>query len=412
MAAATTVSGHTVPNGTGTAARSRPRPPIEAAVLALACMFMGAIPWAASVVVPGLGTFTRLIGLLLMGMWVASVLIEDRIRQLSLFHRAAYLWVAWNGLALFWSPDPLGGFIRFTQYIQLFLFAVIIWNLRPRRQEINWLLQSYVFGCWIAFFLLLNNVVTGNVTRWQSRASLANTNENEIGMMLALGMSVAWYLAFGNGDPNSSTRRFRILNYLFLGAGFLGIMFTASRGSFLATGPVVLYVIYTATGVSAKRKLMVAVPVIALAVAAVLLVPDSAWDRIGTIPDQLQNRDLGSRFSIWSEGIPLLMANAASFLFGRGPVSFVALTGKAAHNIWLSVAVETGVVGLLLFATMAWKATTAPFRLASVDRALWLTLFATFWLASFALSLEYNKMTWALFAISVAWAASDRSTSS
>ncbi len=199
------------------------RTSLQAIVFVLTCGFVFAIPWAQSIVVPGLGTFTRIIGLALSAAWFASVLIEDRLRKFGAFHRLAYLWVGWNGLALFWSPEPLDGFIRLTQYFQLFVFAVVIWNMRIKRDDVAWLLQSYVFGCWVAFAFLLNNVLSGNVTRWQARATIENANENEVGLVLALGLSAAWYLASGKSSTQMSYRRFRVMNYLYIGAGFMGI---------------------------------------------------------------------------------------------------------------------------------------------------------------------------------------------
>lgn len=368
----------------------------------LICAFVLAVPWAASIVLPVVGTSTRVVGFVLSGVWVASVLTADKIRPLTMPHRVAFAWVLWCGVGIFWTVNSVDGFLRLGQYVQLFAFTVIVWNSRLDRRDMALVLQSYVVGCWITFFLLLANVLSGNVTQWQRRATIENANENEVGLVLALGMTAAWYLASGRSDEHAWVRSLRLSNYLFIGAGFLGIMYTASRGSFLSTIPFVLYLLSTARRLSVTRRVGAGFAVGAIMTGAYLLVPQSAWDRIGTIPSQLQERDLGSRFGIWGEGLSFLLQDASSFLFGQGPVSFGPLVGRAAHNIWLSVAVETGAVGFILFASMAVMVGGAVLRLRPVDRNMWLAMFGTFALASMALSLEYHKVTWMLFALVLA----------
>lgn len=382
----------------------RRRAGLEAATFSTICAFVFAVPWASSFVLPVLGTSTRVIGLMLVGIWLASILAADRIRPLSTPHRIAFAWVVWAALGVFWTVNPSLGFLRLTQYVQLFAFTVIVWDSRLDRRDLAMTLQCYLLGCWVAFFLLLANVLSGNVTQWQRRASLENTNENEVGLMLALGLTVAWYLASGRSADHPIVRRLRPFNYLFVGAGFLGIMYTASRGSFLAVSPFIIYLVWSARNLTPRRRAS-ALAVFTIVVAgAYRLVPETAWDRIGTIPSQLQERDLGARFGIWSDGLPVLTGDATSFLFGQGPVSFLPLIGKAAHNIWLSVAVEAGVVGLLLFASLLFATIRGVFRLEHADRNMWLSLFATYLLAAIALSLEYNKITWLLLALALAHA--------
>ena len=214
---------------------------LHKALVAAACVFVFAIPWAASLVLPGVGTCTRFVGIVLVGVWAASALVFDRVRKPHLSHLVTLGWVLWIGLSTFWTISTPNTLVRFSQAAQLFLFAYIVWNLRVDRAKLALLFQAFVAGCWVAFLELLVNVLTGNVTEFQRRATLTNANENEVGLILALGMSMAYWLA--SGHSSGLVRRLRLTNFAFCGAGFLGIMFTASRGFSVRSGGCVVYTV-------------------------------------------------------------------------------------------------------------------------------------------------------------------------
>ncbi len=76
-----------------------------------------------------------------------------------------------------------------------------------------------------------------------------------------------------------------------------------------------------------------------------------------------------------------------------------ALHGLSAHNAYLSVLVETGGVGLALFAAILGCAAVYASKMKGYDRLLWLTLLGGWGLSAVALTWEADKITWLLLGL-------------
>jgi O-antigen ligase len=143
---------------------------------------------------------------------------------------------------------------------------------------------------------------------------------------------------------------------------------------------------------------VLALPV--LAAALWYAVPVEIFERLATIPEQLQSGDLNQRVSIWSSGWD---AFVRSPLLGSGAGSFVSAAGLApsdtAHNTALAVAVNSGLLGLFLAAAIVAAAiwallqTRGPLRLAmGIALLVWA-------ITAMVASVEENRTTWLLFAL-------------
>lgn len=142
----------------------------------------------------------------------------------------------------------------------------------------------------------------------------------------------------------------------------LAILMTSSRGGFLALVTVALYLLFArlpgADGRIARRltpgKLLIALLAVVLLTVAT---PQRAWDRIATVfsPEDDYNvtADTG-RLAIWKRGLGAM----AQRPWGWGVYAFEAVEGarggrhQAAHNSFIQVGVELGVIGLGLYLAM------------------------------------------------------------
>jgi O-antigen ligase len=143
-------------------------------------------------------------------------------------------------------------------------------------------------------------------------------------------------------------------------------------------------------------------------VATVSLVPESAWTRMYTIPAELTGGSFGDRVRIWRAGLDAFVSDP---LVGVGAGGFSAavtprLGARAvAHNTPLSIAVDLGLVGLVLFGGALASAAGGAARRALDDRGLVWTLLATWAVGSASLTWEYRKTTWLVVLIGAAVAA-------
>jgi type II secretory pathway pseudopilin PulG len=79
--------------------------------------------------------------------------------------------------------------------------------------------------------------------------------------------------------------------------------------------------------------------------------------------------------------------------------------GKLAHNSFLSVLVELGIVGLALFGIILSIALIEVVRQPKWDARFWLTMLAMWLVGASALTYEYRKATWLFLSFAVASAA-------
>jgi O-antigen ligase len=113
--------------------------------------------------------------------------------------------------------------------------------------------------------------------------------------------------------------------------------------------------------------------------------------RLGTLGSSIEARDLGGRFELWMEALQVFSAHPIS---GLGSGALDSAIGSAAHNTFISVLAETGVIGFILFllilAIVIFQAVNVP----NGNAGLWIAIFLTWAIGVFSLSWEFRKLTW------------------
>ena len=86
---------------------------------------------------------------------------------------------------------------------------------------------------------------------------------------------------------------------------------------------------------------------------------------------------------------------------GAHPVAVANMLGRplVAHNTYVSVLAELGIVGELIFLGLLAALFYSTFRLPRPERALWLLILATWCIGVGGGTWEYRKITWFLFSL-------------
>ena len=138
------------------------------------------------------------------------------------------------------------------------------------------------------------------------------------------------------------------------------------------------------------------------AIAATLwfFVPRETFERLATIPGQLQGGDLNQRMNIWTAG---WHAFAQAPLIGTGAGTFVSATRLAAmntaHNTALSILISGGLCALCLFAAIVALAVRAIVRTQGPLRLALATALVVWFITTLDATVEENRTTWLLLAL-------------
>jgi O-antigen ligase len=357
-------------------------------------LFVFSIPWE-DTIVTRFGAISRITGMLAVGLTLIAVVVSGRIRRWHGFHLIGLLFALWScGVLWFHLNAPILP-LRFWTYPQLFLAVLMIWELAPKRQALQALMVAYVLGAMVtAMQILVAYRTHGGVMR---RFSAGTSDPNSVAMTLALGLPMAWYLAMTYRRP-----LLRWVCRAYLPVGLFGLMLTASRGGFVTAMVGLLVVPLTMTKLS-PGKLAMGIALIALSGAlAVAYVPDTIAQRLSTTGSSVEDMNLGGRFEIWTAGIkafghaPLTGYGAGGFKNAAAP--YLRGEPRVAHNSYLSVLVEQGLIGFLLYITMFALVLLGLLKLPALERRYTLVQFAAVATAILPLTWEDSKPVWFILA--------------
>jgi O-antigen ligase len=218
-------------------------------------------------------------------------------------------------------------------------------------------------------------------------------------LVLALGIPLAWHLAVSEGTGRRA-RWLRLVNYAYVPAAMLAIILTASRGALLATVPALVFVVGSLTRLGPFRRILVLAVLVAALFMLQPLVPQSSIQRLATSGASIAAGDLGGRENLWQEAITVFTEHPMLGV-GGGAYRAVVESGQVAHNTFLSVLAEVGIIGFILFALIVATAVYESVRLPGWDSRLWLTILAVWVVGAFALSHQQAKPTWLFLALTV-----------
>ena len=352
-------------------------------------IFIFSVPWENVITISGLGAISRLTGAVALGLALLVAIVSGRFRRWQAFHIAALLFVIWAGLSvvIFGMPQVPK---KFWTYIQLFVVVWMMWELAPTRQRQIGLLAAYVLGAYVSAF---GTIMVFRHNASARRFALEGFDANDLASILALAIPMAWYLGTTYKQPLT-----RWLYRAYLPVGIVAIGLTGSRGGMVDTVIALLVVPFTMTRLTPGR-LVGALTVLMLSGAlAVTYIPDTVVKRLATTSSDVEEGKLGGRFKIWVAGAhafsqrPLMGYGTSGFKTAIKP--YLPTMPQVAHNSYLSVLVENGIIGFMMFAWMLVSVWRAVLRMGGLDRRFALVLFGTQLVVLLPLTWEATKPLW------------------
>jgi O-antigen ligase len=344
-------------------------------------LFMFSVPWGKLLTLPGLASLAQATGALALGLTVLAVVMAGRVRRLHLVHVAALLFWTWAGFQLFLSH--LGGRLpyKFLTYGQLILMLWMMWQLAPSVERQVGLMTALVLGTYVSVIetCRLYFRAAGSLRRYAA----GGFDANDLAMTLALALPMAWYLGMTHRRP---ILRWICRAYVPVSVATLGL--TGSRGGMIACTMALLFVPLSMTRLTPGRLLTSFTMLFVAGVLAVMYVPETSIQRLATAGTEIEAARFGGRDKLWRAGLEVFPANP---ILGSGVGSYrTAITpvlgpaAQVAHNSYLSVLVEQGIVGFTFYMLMFVAAFASVLKLPTLERRFCLVLMGTLALAVIA----------------------------
>jgi len=355
------------------------------------------IPLANVFVFEGVGTITRTIGIFAFGICALTLVMTGRIRPLPvpLLISAAFIW--WAILSFFWSDAPQLTLQRIWTYAQALVMAWLIWQFTVTQSRQKALMQAYVLGAFLSVALAIISYLSGQEATY-SRYAAPGFNPNDFGFILCFGVPLSWYLSItGRGWVGW-------VNRLYLPAAIIAILLTASRTAFMMALLAMIVIPWTLSSLRSWEKVVAVCSVLVCIVLAWCFVPHYVWERLVTIPSEVTQGTLGFRRNIWEAGFALVYAQP---IVGAGAGTFtwviaqVIGTETDAHNTFLAILADNGIIGLVLFCFIGISAFFLVLRMRPLERKVWLTLLGVWSLGAFFMTCGHKHWTWLLFGLLV-----------
>jgi O-antigen ligase len=375
---------------------------INRILLWLTLILIFSIPWEDMISLPLIGSLARLAGIIVFGFWMLKIIISGHVRKLHFFHVILYFFVLWNFASIFWTFGFDETKTRIITFFQLFFMTLIFWDVFRKPAELNAGLQAYVLGAWVGVIDILVNFSSGVIINAYDvgRYSASGVNAGDFVVILTLGLPIAWYLA-RFAKLSSKNLFLNIINYAYIPVSGLAISLTGSRLSLFVLGMAFLYILGT---MIQPKRIFKSVLLLIVFIEALLnlqpLIPQATWDRFSTTESSILEEDLGGRVPIWKESITAFLEHP---ILGVGGGAFRTVNSfkKAAHNTYLSVLAELGVVGFFL---LFWVLAVVSYSImcqSGPEKIFWFTTFLVLLIGISIQTWEFTKTTYLIFSLIV-----------
>jgi O-antigen ligase len=373
--------------------------PVYRLGFALLWLFVFSIPMEKSIEIPGFGTISRLVGLLAMLGGTLAVLQHGQIRRPRSTHIALAFFVLWSAITMYWSIAPDYTYERLVTYIQLLCFVWLIWEMCVEERRVLILLEAYVLGSLIPAAQTIQRYIGGQQSSY-NRYAMAGMDPNDLALAFAMSVPMSYFLSLRFTGIRAWLCRVQLM------AVAAGIFLTGSRGGTVAMVIGLSLVIWTFPQISRAARMSVGAVLVLALIGAISFVPATSWKRLATVGSEISEGTLNMRTVLWKEGWNAFGRSPFGGIgSGAYPQTVVPLLGypwrftPVAHNTYLSVLVETGMVGLILFLIVLARVAAGISGLPGITRQFWWTLFAVWAVGVLSLTWEQNKPTWLLFAL-------------
>ena len=395
--------------GTIVSTRARDMRGLSRVAFVFLWLFVFTVAWENVLMIPGFGTIGKAVGMVAFATGLLAIIDRGSLRKFAFLHALMGIFVVWGGFTYFWSNAPERTNTEVVTYLQLLLMVWLIRELASTKTLQQGLISAYVLGTYVSVIFIFVAFRSGLATHY-NRFTAEGFNPGDLALMLVLSIPFSIYL--------TSVERNGLLLWLYRlhpAVAISCIFLSAARGAFIDLLIALLFIPLSFSKWKPSQKVAMSVVAACGLAGVAVLVPQSSWTRIASIGQEVSSGTLNERTTIWKAGLELFRTHS---LQGVGVNAFAPsvqrLLGNpgqmrkaaeneiveyVAHNTFVSVLVEEGIVGFALFVLILAGLCRGILSLEKAERRLWAMVLLVWMIGVMELTWEYRKPTWLLFGL-------------
>jgi O-antigen ligase len=344
--------------------------------------------------------------------WALSFAADRKVRfRWDALYLAMGAFLLWCGLLFFTAIDAGMATQRTLTFCQLALAAVIfssVVDTPPRLKGVLWAVLAWTT---LSAAIGIGEYALG----LRDTAGGLAGNRNSLALFINIAIVCGFLLHQRTLKPFA-----KLIIWISMPILFLGLALTLSRKGLIVFGVTMLFLFFQA---ARERRFILPALSMILILLLMLILPYAFYERAGSIVDVIQKQEdtWGLRISLWKVGLRMIADHPVR---GVGPGNFIIAFPRyargvmvtqqlAPHSSYISVASETGLVGLGLFllihvialrhaqSSRAAARTTANRELDHLALAVQTVILVAL-LTGVSAHLEYTKYVWIFFGLAIA----------
>jgi O-antigen ligase len=366
-------------------------------------------------------SFLKVAGFLLLLSWVASI-STSREKDKSFiaahpqFTFVLIAFLSWATISSYWAEAPGRAYDTSWRYFQNMILFLIVYTAIRQRKHVKWLGWSWLGGATFATIPALMNPpqVEADLT---TRISGTVGDPNELAALLVAGTAFAIALSV-------VSRQNPVARVVAIGAGLLflfGIFYTVSRGGLVALAVAIVAACLMSGRYRVQATIVGGLTALFVVVYFASFAGIDQRERVTTVQGGSGRSDIWKVGWRMVEDKPVIGVGSGNFnvssihylLVAPGAIErdeFFVSTPKVAHNSYLQVLAELGIVGIALFLWIIgfaiwcalraarWFGRVGDTEMEIVARAMVVALVGIL-AADFFITEQYGKQLWLLLGL-------------
>lgn len=362
-----------------------------------------------------LNSINRVAAIPALAFWLLALAAHGSMRRFTSYHLLLIIFVLWNLVSAMWTVELSDTFRVASHYLPIMIGSLMLWDLFRTKKTVRNGLQAIVVGALIAIGGIVMSAISGHARYGNAggRYSAFSLDPNEIGLIIALALPIAWHLAI------TAPKKFNVFtcaNYCYPLAAVLALILTVSRGALVSMVPGFLFVVFTFHKARRNWQIGFLLLAVVLVVGSIRAGIVERTTRLSSVTESASKDKFTGRAEVWQAGLDIyrrnLVVGVGSGGFRRASAAYNALPkgsstygsasyGIVAHNTFLEVLAETGTIGAIIFFSIIFLAFGSSWSHPSGPRIFLLVAAVSWVIGNLSISFESHWSTWLLFTFMV-----------